>query len=111
MATLKPNPTLKDLQKYVNEVVKERGWDKNSPIEIFFLMMEEIGELAKAMREYEGLCVEKNKLSKRFDLEEEFADVFAYLLDLANRYEIDLESAFRRKEIINLEREWGKKDG
>ena len=50
MAVLKQNPTLKDLQNYIKEVCKERGWDKNSTPETFLLFMEEVGELAKAIR-------------------------------------------------------------
>jgi NTP pyrophosphatase (non-canonical NTP hydrolase) len=105
MATLKENPTLKDLQQYIKEVCKERGWDKNNHLEIFLLFTEEIGELAKAIRKRQGLYDEEVKANK-FQLEEEFADVFSYLLDLANYFEVDLEKAFREKDKINSERKW-----
>ncbi len=105
MATLKQNPTIKDLQIYVKQITKERGWDKNSPIEIFFLMMEEIGELARAIRDFKGFYTEKENNAKK-NLEEEFADVLAYLIDLANQFDIDLEKAFREKDEINKKREW-----
>jgi NTP pyrophosphatase (non-canonical NTP hydrolase) len=39
-------------------------------------------------------------------LEEEFADVLSYLLDLANCYHVDLEAAFRAKEQHNQSRIW-----
>ena len=108
MAVLKQNPTLKDLQNYIKEVCEERGWNKNSTPETFLLFMEEVGELAKAIRNNLNLYKEKNKtkMENKFELEEEFADVLNYLLDLANQFNIDLESAFRRKEIINRERQW-----
>ncbi len=45
---------------------------------------EEVGELFKAVREDVGI-------------EEEIADVFAWLLSVANVLDIDVESAFRKK--------------
>ena len=48
MACLPENPTLKDLQRYLDEVCQERGWTKDTYAEKFLLFTEEIGELAKA---------------------------------------------------------------
>ncbi len=105
MAFLPEQPTLKDLQYYMNEVSKERGWVKDNYAQKFLLFTEEIGELAKAIRKTEGLYEEKAK-KKNIELEEEFADVLSYLLDLANWFQIDLENAFRKKEQINQTRTW-----
>jgi len=57
----------------------KRGKEKT-----FLWFMEEIGELAEAMR--------KNK-----NLGEEFADVFAWLVSLANLCGIDLEEEVKKK--------------
>lgn len=105
MAHLKANPTLKELQDYLAQVCEERGWTKDSPSEKFILFIEEVGELAKAMRKAAGLYAEQAK-PNMLSLEEEFADVLSYLLDLANCYQIDLEQAFRAKEQINQSRTW-----
>ena len=105
MAYLPEHPTLKDLQQYMDEVCKERGWVKDTYSEKFLLFIEEVGELAKAMRKSAGLYVEKAK-SNNIELEEEFSDVLSYLLDLANYFQIDLEKAFRDKEQINEGRTW-----
>ncbi len=105
MAYLAEHPTLKDLQKYMDEVCKERGWVKDTYAEKFLLFTEEVGELAKAMRKAVGLYQEKAK-QKNTELEEEFADVLSYLLDLANCFQIDLEKAFREKEGVNETRTW-----
>jgi NTP pyrophosphatase (non-canonical NTP hydrolase) len=105
MANLPEHPTLKDLQKYMDEVCKERGWTKDTYAEKFLLFSEEIGELAKAMRKATGLYQEKAK-QKQIELAEEFADVLSYLLDLANYFSVDLEQAFREKEQINQNRVW-----
>ena len=105
MAHLKDDPTLKDLQTYVAAICEERGWTKDSPSEKFVLFIEEVGELAKAMRKSAGLYEERAR-QRTMSLEEEFADVLSYLLDLANVYQVDLEKAFREKEAINQSRTW-----
>src|SRR5437667_12553043 len=105
MAQLKDDPTLTDLQQYEALVCQERGWTKDSPSEKFVLFIEEVGELAKEMRKVAGLYKEHAK-SSEMSLEEEFADVFSYLLDLANCFHVDLEQAFRAKEQVNQSRTW-----
>lgn len=101
---LKNNPTLHDFQDYVTKLVKERGFDKEKVSEIFMLFMEECGEMAKAARKTQKIKSDKN--SEKFHLENEVADVFIYLLDICNYYNIDLEKAFRDKEEINKIRSW-----
>lgn len=105
MTQLPEKPTLKDLQLYVDAICKERGWVKDTYAEKFLLFTEEIGELAKAIRQTQGLYQEGAR-HKRFELEEEFADVLSYLLDLANYFQVDLEQAFREKERVNQSRSW-----
>jgi NTP pyrophosphatase (non-canonical NTP hydrolase) len=105
MAHLPDAPTLNDLQRYVAEVCQERGWTKDSPAEKFVLFIEEVGELAKAIRKAAGLYEERAK-QRDIALEEEFADVLSYLLDLANCYSVNLEDAFRAKEQVNQSRTW-----
>lgn len=105
MAHLPENPTLKELQHYPAEVCQERGWTKDTPAEKFVLFIKEVGELAKAMRKAAGLYEERAK-QHEMSLEEEFADVLSYLLDLANCFQVDLEKAFRAKEQINQSRTW-----
>jgi NTP pyrophosphatase (non-canonical NTP hydrolase) len=105
MAELSEHPTLGDLQHYLAAICEERGWTKDSPAEKFVLFIEEVGELAKAMRNAAGLYTEHAK-QRDIALEEEFADVLSYLLDLANCYQGDLEAAFRAKDQINQTRTW-----
>lgn len=101
---LKKNPTLNDLQNYVKEMVIERGFDKETVPEIFMLLMEECGELAKAARK--TTTVKSAQDSKEHSLAYEAADVLVYLLDICNQYGVDLEQAFRYKEEINKQRTW-----
>jgi NTP pyrophosphatase (non-canonical NTP hydrolase) len=101
---LKQQPTLKDYQQYVRDLVEERGFKKESIPEIFMLLSEEIGEMAKAARKCSDMKVDAS--SRKPVLELEIADVFVYLLDICNQFDIDLEKAFRDKEKINKKRTW-----
>lgn len=103
--TLPANPTLKNIQAHLQEVCVEQGWDKNSITEVFLLLTEEVGEVAKAIRQYTGFKGEKKTVDKD-SLTEELADVFNYLLEIANRFEIDLEEAYRNKASKNKARIW-----
>lgn len=105
MAHLPEHPSLADFQAHIKAVTKKHGWDKNSVTEIFLLFTEEVGELAKAIRNETKLHTQTNP-KKRFELEEEFADVFNYLLDLANAFNVDLETAYRKKDAHNEGRSW-----
>ena len=105
MAQLSERPTLAELQRYMEAVCQERGWDKDNYAEKFLLFTEEVGELAKAIRNTAGLYDEEAK-QRRGNLEEEFADVLSYVLDLANYFHVNLEKAFREKEQVNEIRVW-----
>jgi NTP pyrophosphatase (non-canonical NTP hydrolase) len=103
---LKENPTIADYQAHVKAFCEQNGWNKTSATELFLLFVEEVGELAKAIRKEQNLFTEEAKKAKKFDLEEEFADVFSYLLDLCNLFNVDLENAYRKKHEINEQRKW-----
>lgn len=96
--------TLEQYQQLVQKLAVERGFDKETPAEVFTLLVEEVGELAKAMRKQNGMKVDET--SRKHDTEEEAADVLWLLLDLCNRLDIDLAAAFEAKEQKNATRTW-----
>ena len=102
--SLKNNPELKDFQQYVQDLVEERGFENVTVSETFMLLTEEVGEMAKAARKSTNMLTDKS--SREPDLELEIADVFIFLLNICNRFEVDLEKAFRDKEEINKTRIW-----
>jgi NTP pyrophosphatase (non-canonical NTP hydrolase) len=102
---LTQNPTLKDFQEYVQELELERGFEKQNVLEKSLLLGEEIGELFKAIRKMQAISIDKQN-SKITTVEEELADIIIYVCAIANRYNIDLEKAFREKEEINKTRVW-----
>ncbi len=96
--------TLPEYQKLIQKLVMERGFDKETVSEVFTLLVEEVGELAKAIRKSNGQKVGTHSLDH--DVAEEAADVFWLLLDLCNRLDIKLDDAFAAKESKNSKREW-----
>jgi NTP pyrophosphatase (non-canonical NTP hydrolase) len=95
---------LRQYQKLVRKLVKERGFDGETIPDVFMLFLEEAGEFAKAARKTSG--IKQDDKSKQFVLEEEAADVFWLLVDLCNRLDIDLAKAFEEKEKVNQKRKW-----
>ena len=77
--------TIKDFQGLIREMYLEK--DRARGVDgTFMWLMEEVGELASALRE-----------GTREDRLEEFADVLAWLTTIANVVEIDLADAITRK--------------
>jgi NTP pyrophosphatase (non-canonical NTP hydrolase) len=101
---LAPRPTLADLQDYVADLERDRGFDDQTARDKCLLLGEELGELFRAVRRAEGLKVDP--ASRAADVADELADCLIYLCAIANRYGIDLEAAFRAKEAKNRERTW-----
>jgi NTP pyrophosphatase (non-canonical NTP hydrolase) len=104
MPTLNDLPTLSDFQRYVIELERERGFAEQGPLQKCLMLGEEVGELFKAVRKQQGLNIDQ--ASKVGAISEELADILIYLCSIANRFNIDLEKAFREKEETNKTRSW-----
>ena len=104
MLNLKKNPILSNFQDYVAQLEIERGFINQSARDKCLLLGEEMGELFKAVRKAEGMNMDMN--SKIADIGDELADILIYICSIANRFDIDLENAFRTKEEVNKKREW-----
>lgn len=101
---LPPRPTLDEVQRYVSDLERERGFADQSARDKCLLFGEELGELFRAVRRAEGLKVDPN--SRVADIADELADCLIYLCAIANRYGVSLEAAFREKETKNQDRTW-----
>ena len=104
MPSLPDKPTLQDLQVYVSQLEAERGFDVQTVRDKCLLLGEEVGELFKSIRKAEGLTVDPQ--SEIGETAHELADILIFLCAIANRYGIDLETAFRSKESLNHQRIW-----
>ena len=102
MKPLPPQASLRELQDYVREIVVERGFAIQSIHEQFMKLLEECGELAKAAKHQ--LKHPSDALKKEVAFEA--ADVLIYILDIANRFDIDLMQALTEKEEVNKTRSW-----
>ncbi len=76
---------LRDLQALIEKMYSDKDRQRGTPA-TFLWLCEEIGELAAALRE-----------GSQADKEEEFADVLAWLVTLANVNDVDLTRALERK--------------
>lgn len=107
---LPQDASMKEFQRYIYELESMHGWLNVDLINNCFLMGEEVGELFKAVRKHQRYFVEEHPeeaTMSRVHIGEELVDVFNYLLAIANRLDIDMEEAFRRKNAINQNRSWG----
>ncbi len=109
MIELPEDAQMADFQRYVHALEAHHGWLDVDLVHNVFLMVEEVGELAKALRKYNKLFDEGDSVPKeaaRAHVGEEVVDVLNYLLAIANRLDIDVEAAFREKNARNLTRTW-----
>lgn len=104
---LNNDTSLTDIQTYIREVIKSRGFIKQTIQENMLLLIEETGELAKAIRKNtKGMSVDEERLYKYDTIESEVADIFIVLLSLCNNLDLNLFNVFMEKEKINIERTW-----
>lgn len=96
--------TLAEWQSFIRQRTIDRGFAHESVQDEFMLLVEEVGELAKAMRPHNGVTVATD--SEKLDLAHEAADVFWLLACVCNSLDIDLASAVRSKEAKNNQRTW-----
>ena len=94
-------PAVMPFQHYYARVAAKRGYANEGAKECLVLLMEEIGELARAIRKTEGLVRHGRDLVHQGH---ELADVFLYVIHMANILEIDLSQAVLDKEILNAAR-------
>lgn len=96
--------SLKKLQKYIWQMNIDRGFNTDDPSKKLVMLIEEVGELAKAIRSIAGMKF--TNTTKRTNLEEELADVQIVLLGLASMLEVDMHDAVITKEGRNRKRSW-----
>lgn len=90
---------IKEVQKIVDDWIKEYGVRYFDELTNTAMLMEEVGEVARIMARRYGEQSEKES-DKDKDLGDEMADVLFVLVCLANQTGIDLEEAVRK----NLEK-------
>ena len=112
MIELEPNAPMQAYQRYVHALEAQHGWLEVDLVHNCFLMGEEVGELFKAIRRIKNMFEQSDAPAadmeeRKADVADELVDVFNYLIAIANRLDIDLEAAFRKKNAANQTRSWG----
>ena len=97
-----PNPAVQAFQKYYKRAAVQRGYGKESARDTLLLMVEEVGELARAIRKKEKLTRHGHAIKQDEALE--LADVFIYVVHLANILGVDLSEVVKQKELLNIEK-------
>jgi NTP pyrophosphatase (non-canonical NTP hydrolase) len=93
--------SMRAFQHYYRRIAAARGFEKETAEQSLLLMIEEVGELARAVRKRAHLARHHAYQSSEGL---ELADVFIYVAHLANVLHLDLETVVRQKEVINHER-------
>ena len=83
--------TVSAFQQIIRERYFTTDHERGTP-GTFMWFIEEVGELATALQE----CSVEHKPEQRSNMEDEFADVLAWLMTLANINGVDLETALRK---------------
>ncbi|MGM0755895.1 MazG-like family protein [Bacillus zhangzhouensis] len=88
-----------EIEKWIKEFYEMRNWIKYGPFIRLGFLMEETGELARAVRAVEiGRDRPDEKIQETLELKkdliEEMGDVLANLLVLADLYDVTLEEVF-----------------
>jgi len=95
-----PVPNVSAFQRYYLRVASQRGYELETAQNCLLLMVEEVGELARAIRKREKLV--RHGPAGRINEADELADVFLYVIHMANVLGLDLGSVVREKEEFNL---------
>ena len=103
---LPDNPTMQAFQQLVFELERHHGWLDVDLVHNCFLMGEEVGELFAEIRRYNKYFSEGDTAVSKADVADEIVDVLNFLLAIANRLDIDVETAFRNKNERNFNRTW-----
>ena len=97
-----PAPALKAFQEYYKRAALQRGYSNEGPKECLLLMVEEVGELARAIRKREKLV--RHGAYNPSSEANELADVFLYVVHMANVLGLDLGGIVQEKEFVNVEK-------
>lgn len=92
--------TLSELQEWVDQAWEKTPKDNVTETDELLFLIEELGEMAEDWRKLRG----NKDSSEDFTLEEEFGDILLSVITLANRCEVDLESAFEKTKASTEER-------
>ena len=93
--------SIKEHQEWVKNAWEKSPKENISEKDELLFLIEEIGEMAEAIRKLSG---NKENKDMKTDLEKELGDILPSLITLALRYNIDLEQAFEKTKSSIIKR-------
>lgn len=107
LSSLSKKSSIDEVQEYIKEVINLRGFSKQRIQDTMLLLLEETGELAKAIRKtLPDASIDYDKIENYTDIKEEIADVFIVLATVCNKLNINMYDALKEKEEKNVKRTW-----
>jgi NTP pyrophosphatase (non-canonical NTP hydrolase) len=97
---------IREYQQWLEAWDKARGWERVSPAHTLIHALEELGEVARLVLQWEGYKDAASPEQLRADLEEELSDVFVFLFKLAYQTGVDVEAALARGQAKADSRHW-----
>ena len=85
-----------EYQQWLEAWDKARGWDRVAVSHTLVHALEELGEVARLVLQWEGYKQAESPAQLHADLEEELSDVFIFLFKLAYQTGVDVEAALAR---------------
>ena len=85
--------TLNFYKEATKNVCKQKGWDNVSVEYLWMFLIEEVGELASAIRRHKKQFPDRKKVN----IEGEIMDVLSYLFQFADIFNIDLDKAWEKR--------------
>lgn len=107
MISLDSKMKIQELKEKVKKFCEERDWDQyHSPKELTIGLVTESAELLDIFRFKSEKQIEEmlKNYEQREKITEEIADIFYFLLRLAQKYDIDLSSELNKKMAKNAEK-------
>ena len=94
--------SLEELRERLREFARERDWDQfHTPKNLSMALIAEAAELVEHFQWVDGDTSHLLEERLRPSVEEELADIFIYLVRIADKLGIDLYCAAARKLVIN----------
>jgi NTP pyrophosphatase (non-canonical NTP hydrolase) len=87
---------IREYQEWLQGWDHARGWDQVSPAHTLVHALEEMGEVARLVLQWEGYKKPENPEVLLTGLEEELSDLFVFLFKLAYQTGVDVEEALAR---------------
>lgn len=99
----KQEPSLKDLQLMIRRFVDDRDWDQfHNPKDLSMSLALEVAEVMEHFQWKSDEEMAAHAIEKKGEISDELADVFYWVLLIANKLDIDLVNSFEKKMQKNI---------